>query len=394
MLSITKKYDPFPAETTIEGIARLSPPSGPAFPGLFDFNFSSYYKGISAIGYFYSIPKMIYSSESHNTWTWKKISSIKQSFLNEIRANIGTYGSASASIFLIKHFHCIPVYGLIANILAIPILSFVVIPAGLIAILLMILSLDNIPFGVMAWGLDIIIHIAHRISVAHNEFCIGRIPETSFVTIVVEFLLMVFCKTNIRHIGSIMIGITIIILCTFPYSFSPDLLISEKGNLVALVDKNTLISNYSNPPSFIFSQWKSALITPFHEAPHVQKEDLQEKNQSSLKEILRSMQPRKFLCIKKSFCVGCHRSDVIVGVLKRKDMIRLSCQLSDILITTIRDINTKLCNVSLLITPEILQKQGSLEITIIPPSNDNDKVKFIIKSAIENLHFPWTKHRI
>ncbi|WP_333947460.1 ComEC/Rec2 family competence protein [Candidatus Liberibacter brunswickensis] len=51
---------------------------------------------------------------------------------------------------MIKHFNCIPLYGLIANILAIPILSFVVMPAGIITILSMIFSLEENPLYVMA----------------------------------------------------------------------------------------------------------------------------------------------------------------------------------------------------------------------------------------------------
>jgi len=43
----------------MEGRARLSPPSGPALPGLNDFAFASYFEGIGAIGYFYQPPKRI-----------------------------------------------------------------------------------------------------------------------------------------------------------------------------------------------------------------------------------------------------------------------------------------------------------------------------------------------
>nr|WP_245412482.1 hypothetical protein [Candidatus Liberibacter solanacearum] len=54
-------------------------------------------------------------------------------------------------------------------------LSFVVMPAGLIAALLMIFSLDDIPLHAMGWGINIIIHIAHTISKIGNEFFIGKI---------------------------------------------------------------------------------------------------------------------------------------------------------------------------------------------------------------------------
>ncbi|WP_158402212.1 ComEC/Rec2 family competence protein [Candidatus Liberibacter africanus] len=593
MLSVTDKHDHFPSGTKIDGIAKLPPPSGPALPGLFDFSFFSYYKGISAVGYFYSIPQIVFFSETQNNFN-QFLSSI-QSFLNEVRTNIGTYirrkisgdigalaaalitderraissqtiedlrrsglshiiaisginmtiaagllffgmrsilacfpiiaenfsikkissfgalltvtayflisgasisaqrayimtvitlisylcevhsiglrsialtaifiiciapsevinpsfqmsfattaaliasnsswgkkrnnphpllkilpnkgkivttiiqffkvifltsliGSCSASIFLIKHFHCIPIYGIIANILAIPILSFIVMPAGLVTALSMTFSTAEIPLSVMAWGLNIIIQIANTISTISDELCVGRIPQPVFTTMVIGFILLVFLKTNMRHIGTIMIGIAIAILFILPYFPSPDLLISEDGKIVALVDNNTLISSSYNHNYFIFSQWKSALSTTFHETPQKHPEYLPINNQLSLKETLQSMNPRKFLCINKSFCAGLHhKSGTIIGVLKRKDKIHLACQLSDILVTKIKNMNSQLCNVPLIITPEMLHKYGSLEITIIPSSNDLDKPKFIIKKSIESLLHPWTKNRI
>ncbi|MCM2440059.1 DUF4131 domain-containing protein [Agrobacterium vitis] len=50
-------HEPFNPGDWIEGRARLSPPSGPALPGLNDFAFSSYFTGTGAIGYFYQPPK-------------------------------------------------------------------------------------------------------------------------------------------------------------------------------------------------------------------------------------------------------------------------------------------------------------------------------------------------
>jgi competence protein ComEC len=50
------KHTPFKPGDWIEGRARLSPPSGPALPGLNDFAQSSYFSGIGAIGYFYRPP--------------------------------------------------------------------------------------------------------------------------------------------------------------------------------------------------------------------------------------------------------------------------------------------------------------------------------------------------
>jgi competence protein ComEC len=50
------KHVAFKPGDRIEGRARLSPPSGPALPGLNDFAQSSYFTGTGAIGYFYQPP--------------------------------------------------------------------------------------------------------------------------------------------------------------------------------------------------------------------------------------------------------------------------------------------------------------------------------------------------
>ncbi len=52
----------------ITGRARISPPSGPALPGLSDFAFSSYFDGIGAIGFFYGAPALV-PSVVETTWS-------------------------------------------------------------------------------------------------------------------------------------------------------------------------------------------------------------------------------------------------------------------------------------------------------------------------------------
>ncbi|UIY30834.1 DUF4131 domain-containing protein [Neorhizobium galegae] len=51
------RHEPAQTGETISGRARISPPSGPALPGLNDFAFSSYFDGIGAVGFFYGAPK-------------------------------------------------------------------------------------------------------------------------------------------------------------------------------------------------------------------------------------------------------------------------------------------------------------------------------------------------
>ncbi|MBB4954656.1 ComEC/Rec2-related protein [Agrobacterium vitis] len=66
------KHTPFKSGDRVEGRARLSPPSGPALPGLNDFAKNSYFSGTGAIGYFYRPPTALQSSTHDNVSLWEQ----------------------------------------------------------------------------------------------------------------------------------------------------------------------------------------------------------------------------------------------------------------------------------------------------------------------------------
>src|SRR6185503_6208020 len=65
-------------------------------------------------------------------------------------------GLASAP-FAAYHFNRFANYGVAANLLAMPVVSFVIMPFGVIALLLMPLGLDGPPLQVMAWGIRVML---------------------------------------------------------------------------------------------------------------------------------------------------------------------------------------------------------------------------------------------
>lgn len=73
-------------------------------------------------------------------------------------------GSLATTIFSVEHFHRIATYGLAANLAAMPIISFLVMPAGLAAMLLMPFGLDGPFIGIMAKSLEWVIVIAKHVA--------------------------------------------------------------------------------------------------------------------------------------------------------------------------------------------------------------------------------------
>ena len=62
--------------------------------------------------------------------------------------------SAATTPLAAFHFQTIPTYGVLANLVAVPLTSFVVMPAGMVGLLLMPLGLDGPAFQMMAWGVE------------------------------------------------------------------------------------------------------------------------------------------------------------------------------------------------------------------------------------------------
>ena len=60
--------------------------------------------------------------------------------------------SAATTPLAAFHFQTIPTYGVLANLLAVPLTSFLVMPAGMVGMLLMPLGLEGPFFHVMTWA--------------------------------------------------------------------------------------------------------------------------------------------------------------------------------------------------------------------------------------------------
>lgn len=72
------------------------------------------------------------------------------------------------------HFNMVAHYGLVANLLAVPLMGLFVMPAGVLAVLVMPLGLEVIPLTVMGWGLDWIIGVAR--TVQGWKGAVGHVP--------------------------------------------------------------------------------------------------------------------------------------------------------------------------------------------------------------------------
>lgn len=92
------------------------------------------------------------------TYTRQRLPGFLRPFM-ELGLTSFVAGTATAVIGAV-HFHRLASYGLMGNLLAMPVFSFLVMPAGVLGLLLMPFGLDAPAFAAMQWGLDAILAIS------------------------------------------------------------------------------------------------------------------------------------------------------------------------------------------------------------------------------------------
>lgn len=130
------------------------------------------------------------------------------------------------------HFHRIAPYGVIANLFAMPVVSAVAMPAGLLALVAMPFGLDGPLWRLMALGIDWMIAVAQWVTSLPGA--VGRIPAFGIgAMLIVTAGMIVLCllrsRLRLAGIGLIGVGCTLML-----YVAPPDVLISAGGEAVAV----------------------------------------------------------------------------------------------------------------------------------------------------------------
>lgn len=105
------------------------------------------------------------------------------SYLGGVTATTVIAGLATAP-FGAFHFQTVPTYGVLANLFAVPVTSFWIMPAGLATLVLMPLGLDGWSMPVMASGIAVLLWIAHAAAALPGAaVTVGLMPTTALVLV-------------------------------------------------------------------------------------------------------------------------------------------------------------------------------------------------------------------
>ena len=135
------------------------------------------------------------------------------------------------------HFHRSGLYGVFANIVAIPLTTFVIMPSEAAA-----LALDAIGWGTPFWWLcglsiDGLLRLAHAVSSASGAVILEpSMPAWAFGLMVAGGIWLCLWNTKLRALGLVPIAIGGIAAALAP---APDLLVTGDGMHLAVVDRGT-----------------------------------------------------------------------------------------------------------------------------------------------------------
>lgn len=181
---------------------------------------------------------------------------INFAFLSIVSTCASSFVAGSASgIYAAYHFSNTASLSIISNAFALPIISILVIPFGLIAVLAMLGGFEWLPLQIMGFGVDLVIKIAHAIKAISPDLNPGFMPLSALVLLSTGLVGLTFCRTPIRLFFSLSIvaGISICII------HSPiQLIIADNMRLVGVIhDKKLYIDRYHHS-KFTTSIWKKS----------------------------------------------------------------------------------------------------------------------------------------
>ncbi|HEY5337356.1 MAG TPA: ComEC/Rec2 family competence protein [Rhizomicrobium sp.] len=163
-------------------------------------------------------------------------------------------GSIATAPFAAFHFDRATHYAVLGNLLAMPIMGFVTMPAAALAVLLMPFGLDRAPLHVMGWGIDAMLAVGRWVSALPGAVSITAAwPVSAIVAISLGGLWLALWRTRWRWLGVAPICLGLILVFT---ATPPDLLIARDGLTVAMRGADGALRLFRKPADkYSASEW-------------------------------------------------------------------------------------------------------------------------------------------
>ncbi len=162
--------------------------------------------------------------------------------------------STAIAPFAVYHFHRMTEYGLIANLLAAPIVSLLIMPMALLSLTAMPFGLEFWPLKAMGFGITAMVWIGEWVAGWPGAVTVlPQISGAALVLMVLGGLWLCLWQTRTRALGLVIAACG---LALAPPSTRPDVLIDRDGETAALrSDNGSLIFPPATAASYSVDNW-------------------------------------------------------------------------------------------------------------------------------------------
>lgn len=155
--------------------------------------------------------------------------------------------------FAAAHFNQIAHYGLVANLLSVPLMGLLVMPAAVLAVCLLPFGLDGAALWLMGQGVDWILGVAHAVAALDGARGTVISPGPAVLPLIaLGGLFTILWQGRARLAGILPAALGLLL---WAQSERPAVLISERGGLVGVMTENGRALNRPRGAGFVARNW-------------------------------------------------------------------------------------------------------------------------------------------
>ena len=148
--------------------------------------------------------------------------------------------------FAAFHFHRIALLSLVGNLLAMPVVTFLVMPLAVLGVVAMPLGLDPIVLPMLGWSLDLVGRIAAYVASYDLMGRTGRVPMAAFALSAAGFCALVMLRSRLRLAGLVPLTLAFAV----PGPGEVVAVINENGRNVSVLEPDRLVHSAGRAESF------------------------------------------------------------------------------------------------------------------------------------------------
>lgn len=182
----------------------------------------------------------------------------KAGWIRHLRPAVGVVISsfvagAATAPFAAAHFNLFAQFGLIANLLSVPLMGAVVVPAAVLAFLLQPVGLSGPAFWIMGQGINWILAVAAQVAAIENATRhVPSPPQVVLPLVALGALVLILWNGKARVVGAIPLVLAVLL---WAGTQRPDLLVSDSGRLVGVMTPEGRALSRDRGDGFVARVW-------------------------------------------------------------------------------------------------------------------------------------------